>query len=92
MAISVDEIKSYLNVDADNTDYDAELEYLLAAAREDLITATGKNIDTDNALVRQFCKLYCRREFDMLADSAVDNRLLDIKKMILHSLRFSEAT
>ncbi len=91
MAISVEEMKSYLNIDADNSDYDSELEHLLAAAREDLITATGKLINEENALVRQFCKLYCRREFDMLADSAVDNRLFDIKKMILHSVRFAEA-
>lgn len=91
MAISVEEMKNYLNIDADNTDYDSELKHLISAAQEDLITATGKNIDTENALVRQFIKLYCRREFDMLNDSSIDNRLLDVKKMILHSLRFSEA-
>ena len=89
--ISVEEMKIYLNIDTDNSNYDSELVNLLAAAKEDLLTATGKSIDTENALVRQFCKLYCRREFDMLADSAVDNRLADIKKMILHSIRFAEA-
>ena len=92
MAISIEEMKSYLNIDADNLDYDSELQHLINAAKENLLTATGKNIDEENALVRQFIKLYCRREFDMLNDNSVDNRLLDIKKMILHSLRFAEAT
>ena len=93
MAISVEEMKNYLNLDEDNTDYDAEIEHLMAAAKEDLITATGKIInDAENALVRQFIKLYCRRETDMFSDTSVDNRLLDIKKMILHSVRFTEAT
>ena len=91
MAISVEEMKNYLNIDADNTDYDAELEHLISAAIEDLSVATGKNIDTEKALVRQFIKLYCRREMDMLNDSAVDNRLLDIQKKILHSVKFAEA-
>lgn len=90
MAISVEEMKKYLNIDADNTDYDAELEHLISAAIEDLSVATGKVIDTENALVRQFIKLYCRREFDMLNDSDVDFRLLDIQKKILHSLKFAE--
>lgn len=90
MAISVDEMKKYLNIDADNSDYDAEIVHLIQAAKADLITATGKNIDEENALVRQFIKLYARREIDMLNDSAVENRLLDIKKMILHSVRFSD--
>ncbi len=89
MAIDVEELKAYLNIDADNSDYDAELEQLILAAQEDLITATGKAFDEDNALMRQFVKLYCRREFDMLNDAAVDNRLLDIQKKILLSARFT---
>ena len=88
--ISVEELKSYLNIDADNSDYDAELEHLRAAAVEDLKVATGKIFDGDSALMRQFVKMYCRREFDMLSDAAVDNRLADIQVKILHSLRFEE--
>lgn len=91
MAISVNEMKNYLNIDADNTDYDTELEHVIAAAREDLITATGKLIDEENALVRQFIKLYAYRELNMTNDTSLDNRLFDIKKMILHSVRFAEA-
>lgn len=90
--ISVEEIKTFLNVDADNSDYDAELGQLIAAAKEDLVVATGKTFDEDNALMRQFVKLYCRREFDMLSDPLVDNRLADIQIKIRHSLRFEEAT
>lgn len=90
--ISVEELKNYLNIDADNSDYDAELAQLLAAAKEDLVVATGKLFDKDDALTRQFVKLYCRREFDMLSDTAVDNRLRDIQTKILHSVRFAEET
>ena len=89
--ISVAEMKSYLNIDGDNSNYDSELQYLIDAAKEDLITATGKQYDADNALMRQFIKLYAYREFNMANDSALDNRLFDIQKKILHSLRFSEA-
>lgn len=92
MAISVEELKEYLNVDADDSSYNRILGQLLAAAKEDLNIATGKILDEDNALVRQFIKLYCRREFDMLSDAAVDNRLRDIQTKILHSLRFEEET
>lgn len=90
--ISIDEMKNYLNIDADNTDYDAEISHLIAAAKEDLITSTGKTIDEDNALTRQYIKLYCRREFDMLNDSGVDNRLRDIQIKISLSVRFKGAT
>ena len=90
MAISVEEMKKYLNIDADNTDYDAELEHLISAAIEDLSVATGKNIDTENALVRQFIRLYVYRDFNAVSDSVIDNRLLDIQKKILHSVKFAE--
>ncbi len=92
MAIDVEEMKNYLNIDADNSDYDEELKNLLAAAKEDLLVATGKKFDEDNALMRMFVKLYCRREFDMLNNSSVDNRLFDIQAKILHSVRFPEET
>lgn len=90
--ISVEEMKNFLNIDEDNADHDAELEQLIAAAKEDLRVATGKVFDGDNALMRQFVKLYCRREFDMLSDPLVDNRLADIQVKILHSMRFVEET
>lgn len=90
MAIDVGELKSYLNIDADNSDHDEWLTYLLEAAKEDLVVATGKKFDEDDALMRMFVLLYAKREFDMLSDSAVDNRLLDIQKKILLSVRFAE--
>ena len=89
--ISVEELKEYLNVDADDSSYDRILGQLLAAAKEDLLIATGKTFDDDNALMRMYVKLYVRREFDMLSDAAVDSRLRDIQTKILHCVRF-EAT
>lgn len=89
--MTVDELKDFLNVDADISAHDVTLADLIAAAKADLFTATGKVLDDDNPLVRQYIKLYARREFDMLADIAVDNRLLDIQRKILLSSRFEEA-
>lgn len=88
--MTVDELKAYLNVDADNTAHDLTIADLINAATADLFTATGKMLDEDNPLVRQYVKLYARREFDMLNDSSVDNRLLDIQRKILLSNRFAE--
>lgn len=90
MAISLAEMKKFLNVDADITAHDRTITDLIAAAKEDLFISTGKSLDDDNPLVRQYVKLYARREFDMLSDSGVDNRLLDIRRKILLSLRFKE--
>lgn len=89
--MTVDEMKEFLNVDADNSAHDNTISDLIAAARHDLFVATGKTLDDDNPLVRQYIKLYSRREFDMLSDSGVDNRLLDIQRKILLSVRFGEA-
>ena len=89
--MTVEELKNFLNVDADNTAHDQTLADLIAAAKSDLFTATGKTLDDDNPLVRQYVKLYSRREFDMLSDLSVDNRLLDIQRKILLSNRFGEA-
>lgn len=86
--ISVAEMKKYLNIDAENTDYDSEIVQLIDAAKSDLLTATGKNFDENDALMRQFIKLYSYREFNMANDSALENRLLDIQKKILLSLRY----
>lgn len=88
--MTVDELKDFLNVDADNTAHDVTLADLINAAKSDLFTATGKTLDDDNPLVRQYIKLYSRREFDMISDSGVDNRLLDIQRKILLSTRFDE--
>ena len=85
------ELKEFLNVDADSTAHDNTLADLIGAAKTDLLTATGKTLEDDNPLVRQYIKLYARREFDMLSDSSVDNRLLDIQRKILLSGRFEEA-
>lgn len=90
MAISLAEMKEFLNVDADITAHDETITDLIAAAKEDLFVATGKIIDDDNPLVCQYVKLYARREFDMLSESSVDNRLLDIQRKILLSTRFAE--
>ena len=89
--MTVDELKDFLNVDADISAHDVTIADLIAAAKHDLLVATGKSLDEDNPLVRQYIKLYARREFDMLADIAVDNRLLDIQRKILLSSRFEEA-
>lgn len=89
--MTVAELKNFLNIDGDNTAHDGTLTDLIAAAQEDLFLATGKTLDDDNPLVRQYIKLFARREFDMLSDSGVDSRLLDIQRKILLSERFSEA-
>lgn len=89
--MTVDELKEFLNVDADSTAHDVTIADLIAAAKHDLFVATGKTLDDDDPLVRQYIKLYSRREFDMLSDSGVDNRLQDIQKKILLSARFEEA-
>ncbi|MBR0059916.1 MAG: phage gp6-like head-tail connector protein [Selenomonadaceae bacterium] len=88
--MTVDEMKSFLNVDADNTAHDGTIADLIAAAQEDLLTATGKQLDDDNPLVRQYVKLYAKREFDMLGNSFVDDRISDIRKKILLSTRFED--
>lgn len=89
--MTVDELKEFLNVDADSTAHDATIADLIVAAQNDLLVATGKTLADDNPLVRQYIKLYARREFDMLSDSGVDNRLLDIQRKILLSNRFAES-
>lgn len=89
--MTVEELKNFLNVDSDNTAYDETLADLIAAAKTDLLTATGKNLADDNPLVRQYIKLWARREFDMLSDTNVDGRLRDIQRKILLSNRFEEA-
>lgn len=89
--MTVDELKEFLNVDADSTAHDNTLADLIAAAKHDLFIATGKTLDDDNPLVRQYVKLYSRREFDNLSDSGLDNRLLDIQRKVLLSIRYEEA-
>lgn len=89
--MTVEEMKNFLNVDSDITAHDDTIADLMAAARENLFIATGKQIDDDNPLVRQYIKLYARREFDGLSDNSVDLRLLDIQRKILLSNRFEEA-
>ncbi len=89
--MTIEEMKNFLNVDSDNTAHDDTIADLIAAAKSDLLTATGKNLADDNPLVRQYIKLYSRREFDMLSDSSVDARLRDIQKKIMLSNRFEEA-
>lgn len=89
--MTLDEMKEFLNVDSDNTAHDNTITDLIAAAKHDLFVATGKTFDDDNPLVRQYVKLYARREFDMLSDSGVDNRLLDIQRKIFLSNRYAEA-
>lgn len=88
--MTVDELKNFLNVDADNSTHDTTLSDLIAAAKTDLITATGKLIEDDNPLVRQYIKLYARREFDNLSDTGLDSRLLDIQRKIMLSQRYAE--
>lgn len=88
--MTVDEMKEFLNVDADSTAHDGTIADLIAAAKADLFLATGKNLDEDSPLVRQYIKLYSRREFDNLSDSGVDARLSDIQRKILLSTRFEE--
>lgn len=89
--MTVDELKEFLNVDADSTAHDATIADFIAAAKHDLFIATGKTLDDDNPLVRQYVNLYSRREFDNLSDSSVDNRLLDIQRKVLLSIRYEEA-
>ena len=89
--MTIEEMKNFLNVDSDNTAHDDAIADLIEAAKSDLLTATGKNLADDNPLVRQYIKLYARREFDMLSDSSVDARLRDIQKKIMLSNRFEEA-
>ena len=89
--MTVDELKNFLNIDEDNKAHNETLADLIAAASEDLFLATGKNLNEDNPLVRQYIKLYARREFDTLSDSGLDTRLLDIQKKILLSIRYEEA-
>ena len=88
--MTVAELKDFLNIDADNTAHNVTLTDLISAAKEDLLLATGKSFDDNNPLVRQYIKLFARREFDMLSDSGVDNRLLDIQRKILLSNRYEE--
>ena len=88
--MTLDEMKEFLNVDSDNTAHDTTITDLIAAAKHDLFVATGKILDDDNPLVRQYVKLYSRREFDMLNDNSVDERLLDIQRKILLSIRYAE--
>ena len=90
--MTLDEMKEFLNVDSDNTAHDNTITDLIAAAKHDLFVATGKMLDDDNPLVRQYIKLYSRREFDMLNDSSVDGRLIDIQRKIFLSTRFAEET
>lgn len=89
--MTIEEMKNFLNVDSDNTAHDNAIADLIEAAKSDLLTATGKNLADDNPLVRQYIKLWARREFDMLSDSSVDARLRDIQKKIMLSNRFEEA-
>lgn len=89
--MTVDELKEFLNVDADSTAHDKTIADLIEAAQNDLFVATGKTLADDNPLVHQYIKLYARREFDMLSDGGVDNRLLDIQRKILLSNRYEEA-
>ena len=88
--MTLDEMKEFLNVDSDNTAHDTTITDLIAAAKHDLFVATGKILDDDNPLVRQYVKLYSRREFDMLNDNSVDERLIDIQRKILLSIRYAE--
>ena len=87
--MTVEELKAFLNVDEDSTAHDGTLADLIAAAEEDLFIATGKRLD-DDPLVRQYIKLYAKREFDMLGNSFVDSRIRDIQKKILLSTRFED--
>lgn len=89
--MTVDELKAYLNIDEDNTAHDTTLADLISAAQADLLTATGKTFGDDEPLVRQYIKLFAKREFDALTDNAVDNRLLDIQRKILLSGRWDNA-
>lgn len=88
--MTIDEMKEFLNVDSDNTAHDGTIADLIAAARHDLFVATGKTLDDDNPLVRQYIKLYSRIIFDNLDDDMFISKLmLDIKCKILLSTRFS---
>lgn len=89
--MTLEEMKNFLNVDADNTAHDGTITDLIAAAKHDLFLSTGKVLDDDNPLVRQYIKLYSRREFDGLSDSFVDSRLREIQRKVLLSARFEEA-
>ena len=88
--MTVEELKAFLNVDEDSTAHDGTLADLIAAAEEDLFVATGKKLDDDDGLIRQYIKLYAKREFDMLGNSFVDSRIRDIQKKILLSTRFED--
>lgn len=90
--MTLDEMKEFLNVDSDNTAHDNTITDLIAAAKHDLLVATGKTLSDDNPLVRQYIKLYSRMIFDNLDDDMFISKLmLDIKCKILLSTRYSEA-
>ena len=89
--MTVDELKAFLNIDSDCDAHDATIADLIAAASRDLLLATGKVLRDDDPLVHQYIKLFARREFDMLSDNSLDNRLLDIQRKILLSTRYEEA-